>query len=131
MVRLNMFFTVFLLLLVACKPPEEKSSSATSSPNAPQIRIETDGEAKLGKTPIVVYVLQNGEGISGAKIEITGDMTHAGMVPVISEAVETEKGLYRADDFAFSMAGDWVITADIKLANGDKMSSDKAFTVVK
>ena len=130
MYRSSLLAVFLLFLLVSCKPPESKSSS-NQNINGPQIRIETDGEAKLGPTPIVIYLLENGEGVSGAKIEITGDMTHAGMVPVISRATEVEKGLYRADDFAFTMAGDWILSAEIELANGDKISSDKSLTVVK
>ena len=131
MFRISLFFLI-LLSLVACKPPEAKDSSSSSAPNSgPQIRIETDGDPVLGTTPIVVYVLQNGEGVSGAQIEITGDMTHAGMVPVIAQAVESEKGLYRADDFAFTMAGDWILTADIEMADGEKVRAEKSLTIVK
>lgn len=124
---------VFLLLiLIACKAPADKSSSsAATTADSPVVRIETEGSPKLGISPILVYILDKGEGVSGAKVKLIGDMTHAGMVPVLSEALETEKGLYRADDFAFTMAGDWIISAEIELADGKKLRSDKALSVVR
>ena len=42
------------------------------------------------------------------------------MVPVIREAAESEPGLYRADDFEFDMGGDWFVTAEVTLRNGEQ-----------
>jgi hypothetical protein len=42
-------------------------------------------------------------------------MTHAGMEPVITEATATENGLYQTEDFAFTMAGDWILQAEVTL----------------
>jgi hypothetical protein len=43
-------------------------------------------------------------------------MAHAGMKPVFADATE-EVGLYRAN-LEFTMAGDWFILIDGKLADG-------------
>ena len=93
------------------------------------MRVETDGDPQLGVVPINVYLLREGEGVSGAEIEVVGDMTHAGMVPVIAEATETEAGLYTASDFEFTMAGDWIITAEIDLPNGETETVETNVTV--
>ena len=135
--RLCLFF-LLTLSLVACRPPAEEAAGdagAISSEGAPpateglQGRVETESEPQLGEVPVLVYLLENGEGVSGAEIEITGDMTHAGMVPVIVSATETEPGIYRADDFEFTMAGDWIISADVELADGTKQQLETTLSV--
>lgn len=125
-----LFIFVFFLLLVACRPPSESNSSSTTSVADPsRLRVELDGEAKLGQVPVSVFLLEDGDGVSGAEIEITGDMTHAGMVPVIVKATEQSAGLYRAEDFQFTMAGDWIITTEVTLADGSKLSDEMNVTV--
>ncbi len=47
-------------------------------------------------------------------------MTHAGMAPVLAEAMEIEPGRYRAFVW-LSMAGDWVVIAHVNLADGRKL----------
>ncbi|HMM41228.1 MAG TPA: FixH family protein [Thermomicrobiales bacterium] len=47
--------------------------------------------------------------VTGATVQVEGTMSHAGMAPVIRDAVETADGQYTVDDFAFTMAGDWVL----------------------
>ncbi len=122
-----------VLLLAACRPPENTQSSTGSrtAEHGIQLRIETNGDPRIGVVPVTVYMLKEGEGVSGASIRITGDMTHAGMVPVIVEALEQESGLYRADDFEFNMAGDWILTAEITLPDGMKITDSKAYSVAR
>ena len=132
-----LLFVFLSVLLVACQPPDNAgdataaSSAGVSAAGAPglQTRLELDGEPALGQLPLTVFVLDENGGVEGASIEIVGDMTHAGMVPVIVEAVESEPGFYRADDFEFTMAGDWLITADIELPNGESTSAEAIVTV--
>jgi len=50
-------------------------------------------------------------------MSLRGDMTHAGMAPVLEDAEEVGEGLYRAS-FEWTMAGDWVITVSGKLDDG-------------
>lgn len=133
--------SILLLLglsISACKPKNSDANSnttATRSSNPSQgaeaIRIRTElvGDAALGAATVNVYVLEGGEGVSGATVEITGDMTHAGMIPVISQAQEIEAGLYQSQDFAFTMAGDWFLIADVELASGEKLQQQIDLTV--
>lgn len=39
-------------------------------------------------------------------------MSHAGMVPVLAEARETDPGIYHAE-FEWTMAGDWIVTVAV------------------
>jgi hypothetical protein len=58
--------------------------------------------------------------VSGARIQLEGNMTHAGMTPVFAEAKEDGPGRYHAT-LEFTMAGDWVVTARAALPDGRKV----------
>lgn len=134
-----------LTLLTACEPrnggngpaaaPAPEASSATQSESAPtdnrtsRARIEVQGEPTVGEATIVVYLLTGGEGVSDAQVKVTGDMTHAGMMPVIASATETEAGLYTTEDFRFTMAGDWVLTGEIEYPDGTTATTETEVTV--
>jgi len=110
---------VLALALAGCRPRNEARSSSTSAADAPEpVRIELESPPAVGVVPVAVYVLDESAGVSGATVQATGDMTHAGMTPVEVDAVEVEPGLYRADTFAFSMAGDWIVTAEVQYPEG-------------
>jgi hypothetical protein len=64
--------------------------------------------------------------LSGARVRLEGNMTHAGMAPVFAEASEVEPGRYRAA-LEFTMAGDWVVTVHAALPDGRKI--DRQFDV--
>ncbi len=109
---------VFGLLLSGCRPPQDRAASAI--PEGMTGRLELQGEPVIGTVPVVVYLLDGTEGVTGASVSVTGDMTHAGMVPVIRAAAEAEPGLYVAHDFEFDMGGDWFVTAEVTLRNGEQ-----------
>ena len=70
--------------------------------------------------PAVVLVTLTGSGgepLSGAQVELEGNMTHAGMVPVFADAAEVEPGRYRGE-LEFTMGGDWFILVRATLADG-------------
>ena len=127
--RLGFLVVLSLLLLISCRPPTNSSSTSSSSSNSGMVRVELAENPIMGESPISVFILDGAEGVSGAEVEITGDMTHAGMVPVIVTAVESEAGLYLADDFAFTMAGDWIVTTEITLPDGKKLMDETKVTV--
>jgi hypothetical protein len=123
---------VVLLALSSCRPPSPGASSSSSSiPENVKIQVEVGDNPMTGNLPVSVFILQNNQGVSGATVEVTGNMTHAGMEPVIVTATESETGLYVADPFVIEMPGDTVVTADVTLSDGTKFSVDKAFTVAQ
>lgn len=126
--RLAILFTV-LLVLASCRPPNSSTSGGGSLPEGVKVQVEVGDKPATGNLPVSVYILKDNAGVSGATVEVTGNMTHAGMEPVIATAKETEAGLYVADPFVIEMPGDTVVTADITLSDGTKFSVDKAFTV--
>ena len=56
--------------------------------------------------------------VTDATVSLEGNMNHAGMAPVLGDGVKddadgTLDGSYRMP-FAFSMAGDWIVTVSIE-----------------
>jgi hypothetical protein len=60
----------------------------------------------------------SGVPLSGVVISVEGNMSHAGMVPVMATAEEVAAGQYSVADFGFTMAGDWVLTLKATLPDG-------------
>lgn len=116
-------------VLVACRGPASSSSARSSDTQATSIVIELPDDPAVGPADVLVRLAAGGEPVRGAEVEVTGDMTHAGMVPVIATAEEAEPGVYRTDDFAFDMAGDWVLTVEATLPDGRRERAEAATTV--
>jgi hypothetical protein len=121
-------FAVFVTL-TACRPPAGNGS--TTPPENVKVQVEVGDNPMTGNVPVSVFVLKDNAAVAGATVQVTANMTHAGMEPVIVTATETEAGLYVADPFIIEMPGDTVVTTDITLSNGTKFSVDKAFTVTQ
>jgi len=79
------------------------------SPTPPAV-----GSARL----IISLQDSSGAPLSGAEISVEGNMSHAGMVPVLATAEERAAGQYLVADFGFTMAGDWVLTLTATLPDG-------------
>lgn len=120
-----------LLALAACRPPEPtaRADAARTSADGLVVEIETDDAPRLGTTPVEVRLRDDGAPVGGARVEIHGDMTHAGMVPVVRDARELEPGRYRSDDFAFTMAGDWILTVEAELPDGRRATAERRLRV--
>ena len=111
----QLLITLFVLsvLLVACRRGASQDISEIQvelavSPNPPEVGLVTVD---------VALTNANNEPISGAEIELEGNMNHAGMVPVFSQATETEPGHYEAP-LEFTMGGDWFILVKASLPDG-------------
>jgi uncharacterized protein YaiI (UPF0178 family) len=98
-------------------------------PEGVKVQVEVGEKPMTGNLPVSVFILKDNAAVSGATVEVTANMTHAGMEPVIVTAKESDAGLYVADPFVIEMPGDTVVTTDITLSDGTKFSVDKAFTV--
>ena len=63
---------------------------------------------------------KNGAAVGGARVDLEGNMSHAGMAPVNGEAKEIETGKYRGT-LQLTMAGDWIVLVHITLPDGQKL----------
>lgn len=66
--------------------------------------------------------------IDSAALQIRGDMTHAGMLPIEATAAASEDGVYRTP-IRWTMAGDWIITVEATLSDGRRATQSFNVTV--
>ena len=109
---------VLALLLAACQPK-------TGSPLEAEVRF-TPERPTVGKAEICIEVDPR---LELTKVEVVGDMTHAGMIPVEAEAHPAGPGLWRVEDFDFNMRGDWVLTITAYDKEGKKYTKEVRLTV--
>ena len=102
------------VLLGGCRatPPETLTDdldiTVQLDPDPPQI-----GDAVL----LVTISNAQGEPIDDARINVRGDMNHAGMRPVLREVENGQDGVYRIP-FEWTMGGDWLLDVEVTLADG-------------
>ena len=107
-------------VLVSCKPGHGGGdATATGDPHV-TISATASEHPAVGPLTVVVTVTKDGAPLEGAKVTVTGDMTHAGMVPVVDDATADGAGAYRTNDFTFTMAVEWVLTVDVTEPDGAK-----------
>lgn len=80
----------------------------------------------------VVVSLQDTAGmpLEGAQVVVRGDMTHAGMTPVMDTARVVGPGRYAVQAFRFTMAGDWVLSVEAWLPDGRSASARERVSVL-
>ncbi len=103
------------LLLSGCQRRSEEQDGVTVehevSPSPPRV----------GTATVTLRVTDaSGRPLSGARVRLEGNMSHAGMVPVFGEARESGPGRYEST-LDFTMGGDWVITVHLTLPDGRKV----------
>lgn len=107
---------VILFLLAGCRRAGQSDLSdvgvnVTVNPHPPAV-----GQA----TVAVTLSEASGQPITGAKVELEGNMTHAGMAPTLARPQEISPGRYEAP-LDFSMAGDWFILVRATLPDGRRL----------
>lgn len=82
---------------------------------------------RVGQVTITLRATDaSGKPITGARMRLEGNMSHAGMVPVFAGTTETEPGRYRAI-MELSMAGDWIVLVHVTLPDSRKL--DRQFEI--
>jgi hypothetical protein len=117
------------LIIGACRARAEAQDTAPSvaqmhlavSPQPPIV-----GSARLDLT----VASPDGKPITGATLQIRGDMNMAGMQPVLADLQDRGNGHYEASDFQFTMAGDWILTVSGSLPDGTPVKKTLTIAVV-
>lgn len=101
--------------MASCSRPVE-------SPDLVTVEHEiSPAPARVGADTITFKLADaGGNPISGARIAVEADMSHAGMSPVFAEAKEEQPGRYQTH-LQLQMAGDWVILLHVTLPGGKKL----------
>ena len=110
-----------LILFGSCR--QESTPAAEAELN---ISLEVEpAESTVGDAELLISVTNaDGEPVSPARVDVRGDMSHAGMVPVLRDDVQGEAGRYGVP-FEWTMAGDW--TVEVTLTFADESSVSKTF----
>ena len=101
-----------LALAQACSDQSEPAPDLTLthevSPQPPRV----------GALTITLQVADaSGKPLTGVRLKLEGNMSHAGMTPVFADARETEPGRY-SSTMELSMAGDWFFVVHMTLPDG-------------
>jgi hypothetical protein len=100
--------------LAACAPSRELATDVVAE-------LEFDPAPFVGEVRLGVKLTDaHGQPISGAELELEGNMNHAGMVPVFVDPSEVSAGAYESD-FEFTMGGDWLMTIRGTLPDGREL----------
>lgn len=83
-----------------------------------EVELASQDALQMGQaTDIEILLEQDGQPVEGATIDIEGNMTHAGMEPVLIEAQERAPGKYQAT-LDWTMGGEWIVTVRATLPDG-------------
>lgn len=123
-------FVVFLLaalLLSACGP----GTATAKLPDGISVHVEATTPLAIGPAPLHIAITDtDGAPVPITEITVVGDMTHAGMVPVHADVITLQPdGTYIAEDFIFTMAGDWFVQIDFTLETGVDGATEEFFTI--
>ena len=113
--NLYVVLSACLLFAQACR---QKSASIVEFNFTHEISPQP---VRVGPVTITLRIADvSGRPVTGARMAIEGNMSHAGMTPVFAEAIETGDGRYRAS-LELSMAGDWVVLVHATFPDGRKL----------
>jgi len=133
-----MLRTKLILILVAlltvfglsgCRDSAQDAQTTDSRPDI-NVMLEPMRPAVVGATVLTVK-LSTADGLpitDAQRVAVKGDMTHAGMAPVFGVAEEAMNGDYRIA-FEWTMAGDWILTVDVTLADGTTLTREFTITI--
>jgi len=97
-----------------------QSSQPTATPD-PGVQIEVENlnePQRTGDVTLIVTVRDAAGGpVDGAKVDVRGDMSHAGMTPSRGSADSGRDGRYEVP-FTWTMGGDWVLDVTATLPDG-------------
>jgi len=127
----NYFRIIVIGLLIILAPACGRIQTGQGQDSA-EISIELTVEPAqpaVGPSQLIITLTdQTGQPIDNAALEIEGNMTHAGMVPVFAQATGGENGRYTVP-FAWTMGGDWSVTVEVSLEDGRIISREFPVTV--
>lgn len=124
--RISIVGVLLVLILAACNG--RNSQQANTADTGIEISAES---TQVGQTMLSVTLTDaDGNPINDATISVKGDMSHAGMMPVLAEVSGAENGVYKLP-FEWTMGGDWIVTVAATLPDGRSTSQQFNFTVSK
>jgi hypothetical protein len=123
---LNLISLILVFLLAAC----QRRGAAVDEAADILVDLQVVPDPPAMGEALLELSLEDEQGapIEGAELEVKGDMTHAGMVPVLADFEEVGEGRYQAE-FEWTMGGDWILTITGVLPDGRELMRTLEFTV--
>ncbi|MGH2543521.1 MAG: FixH family protein, partial [Ardenticatenaceae bacterium] len=117
--RAILWSALLLLSLAGCGRIQNERFVAVDAAQAPvRITIDFPQELRLDDRTEIEIRIENGAApMSGAQVRVEGNMSHAGMEPLVASATEVAPGTYVAI-LDWTMAGEWSVTARASLPGG-------------
>lgn len=113
-----MLFSLLLLPLSGCARQSQQPSPA----DVEMTLAVTPDPAVVGPATLSITLTDAaGEPVEDAQLNIRGDMSHAGMEPVLAEVEGGVGGVYEVP-FNWTMGGDWFVVVEATLADGRTLS---------
>ena len=112
-VRRKSLLLFVALLAFACQKTAKPPDIAVQYEIAPQ-------PPRVGAVTINLKLTDKSGAPVSARVELEGNMSHAGMSPVSGDAKEIETGKYHGT-LQLPMAGDWIVLVHITLPDGQKL----------
>ena len=107
-----------LIILLALLTAGCRQSRDGATPELQMELVTVPFPAVVGTSRLVVRVTDTaGAPVNDATLAIKGDMTHAGMEPVLADVSGGSDGYYEVP-FEWTMGGDWVVTVVATLPDG-------------
>ena len=114
--------TAFSMALCACLAACLSGCRGEANAGDPELVMElaiSPTPPGVGPARLIITLRDtSGAPMDGARILVEGNMSHAGMVPVLDTASADEGGRYYVPEFDFTMAGDWVLILEASLPDG-------------
>jgi hypothetical protein len=117
-----------VLVVYALLPLSSSVLSSCSKESAAShlvaLRCEVKSPERIGLNTVTCKL--SGEAqkpVSGARISLEADMTHAGMSPTFGEAKETSPGTYFGV-IDLNMRGDWVVMVHVVMADSARLDQE-------
>ncbi len=130
-VRLARVIVTLLILIILIFVGCQRASRSATADN-PNVQISLQPAPETG-TLVVNLTDSSGTPITDATVALEGNMNHAGMMPVLADAVADNAdgksdGHYTLP-FPMAMLGDWIVSVTVNQANGGSFKRDLPVTV--
>ena len=125
LIRIVVLVVILALVVAGCRQQAEPPANDNVN-----IAISFEpSELAVGESTVLVTITDAaGNAINDATVNVRGDMSHAGMVPVIRDIASGENGVY-SSDYEWTMGGDWQVTVTVTLPDGTSTEQRFDYTV--